>query len=302
MQATTARRLEHLGRALVLSAPVAEDEADVAVALGVAVNTARREHAPGGTPQKQASKEWQNRVLNLHELVPLARQSLTAVSWSYLRGGSDTEMTLKRNRHALDSTALEQSILNDVSQINPSTSIFGRDLAMPVLTAPMGNITSLDEAHYSFRDVNAGTAGGQVTVARAAARSGVGHCLSSLGRGWDAGGTYLEETAEASGDGALKIFQLYVRGDWDYVKEYTERAIDAGCASHPSRNNLSLSFLAPFWLRWTYPAMCAEESSRVRPQTTPSRSPLMWRSTPGATATSPTAAPKAPPPLAAEAA
>ena len=41
-------------------------------------------------------------------------------------------MTLKRNRHALDSTALEQSILNDVSQINPSTSIFGRDLAMPV--------------------------------------------------------------------------------------------------------------------------------------------------------------------------
>ena len=72
------------------------------------------------------------------------------------------------------------------------------------------------------------TAGGQVTVARAAARSGVGHCLSSLGRGWDAGGTYLEETAEASGDGALKIFQLYVRGDWDYIKEYAERAIDAG--------------------------------------------------------------------------
>lgn len=229
MQRHTVRRLEHLGSALATAtSTVAEDESDVVVALDAAVNTAQRTHAPGGTPQKLASKDWQNRVLNLHELVPLARQSLSAVSWSYLRGGSDTEMTLKRNRHALDSTALEQSILNDVSQINPSTRIFGRDLAMPVLTAPMGNITSLDEAHYSMRDVQAGTAGGQVTVARAAARSGVGHCLSSLGRGWDAGGTYLEEVAEASGDNSLKIFQLYVRGDWEYIKEYAERAIDAG--------------------------------------------------------------------------
>lgn len=209
---------------------VAQDDSDdVAVALDTAVkNTARRTHQPGGTPMKMASKDWQNRVLNLHELVPLARQSLTATTWSYLRGGSDTEMTLKRNRHALDSTALEQSILNDVSQINPSTSIFGRDLAIPVLTAPMGNITSLDEAHYSARDIQAGKAGGQITVARAAARSGVGHCLSSLGRGWDASGTYLEEVAEASGENSLKIFQLYVRGDWEYIKEYAERAIDAG--------------------------------------------------------------------------
>eukprot|EP01043_Picozoa_sp_COSAG02_P059098 COSAG02_NODE_7467_length_2999_cov_1.350000_1_plen_430_part_00 len=208
----------------------ADDSDDsIGVALDAVVKkVAQREHMPGGTPQKLASKEWQNRVLNLHELVPLARQSLTATTWSYLRGGSDTEMTLKRNRHALDSTALEQSILNDVSQINPSTSIFGRDLAMPVLTAPMGNITSLDEAHYSTRDIQAGKSGGQITVARATTRSGVGHCLSSLGRGWDAGGTYLEEVAEASGENSLKIFQLYVRGDWEYIKEYTQRAIAAG--------------------------------------------------------------------------
>ena len=38
-------------------------------------NGARRQHNPGGTPMKLSSKEWQNRVLNLHELVPLARQS-----------------------------------------------------------------------------------------------------------------------------------------------------------------------------------------------------------------------------------
>ena len=175
---------------------------------------------------KQASKEWQNRVLNLHELVPLARQSLDAVGWSYMRGGSDSEMTLRRNRHALDSLALEQTVLNDVSQINPSTTIFGKDIAMPIITAPMGNITLFDSAHVSAKDAAAGTDGGQVTVARAAARSGVGHCLSSLGRGWDSGGTYMEEVAAAS-DG-LKIFQLYVRGDWEFVKENAERAIASG--------------------------------------------------------------------------
>ena len=53
-------------------------------------NGARRQHNPGGTPMKLSSKEWQNRVLNLHELVPLARQSLEAGTWSYLRGGSDS--------------------------------------------------------------------------------------------------------------------------------------------------------------------------------------------------------------------
>jgi glycolate oxidase len=222
-----------LGRLAVQlqAGPVAgSEDDDVGVALEAAVNTARRAHLAGGTPLKQASKEWQNRVLNLHELVPLARQSLPATTWSYLRGGSDTEQTLKRNRFALDSLALEQSILNDVSQIDPSTTIFGRDLAMPVITAPMGNITSLDEAHYSPRDTAAGTAGGQVSCARAAARSGVGHCLSSLGRGWDSKGSYMEEVAAAGEEagGGLKIFQLYIRGDWAFVKDMAERAVATG--------------------------------------------------------------------------
>ena len=37
----------------------------------------------------------------------------------------------------------------------------------------------------------------------------------------------MEKTAEASGD-AFKIFQLYVRGDADWVDDHVRRAIDNG--------------------------------------------------------------------------
>ena len=37
----------------------------------------------------------------------------------------------------------------------------------------------------------------------------------------------MEKTAEASGDG-FKIFQLYVRGDADWVDDHVRRAIDHG--------------------------------------------------------------------------
>ena len=40
-------------------------------------------------------------------------------------------------------------------------------------------------------------------------------------------GEYLENVAEASGDG-LKIYQLYVRGDWEFICSHADRAIKAG--------------------------------------------------------------------------
>ena len=179
-------------------------------------NTARRTHAPGGTPKPMALKEWRNRVLAMHELLPLARQSVDSAVWSYLRSGSDTETTLRRNRLIMDSLALEQSILNDVSQIDPSTTLFGKDISMPVICAPMGNITIFDANHYGPKAVAAGSAGGGVSVARASERSGVGHCLSSLGApGWSENGAYMNSVS-AAGSG-LKIFQLYVRGDFDFI-------------------------------------------------------------------------------------
>jgi hypothetical protein len=81
----------------------------------------------------------------------------------------------------------------------------------------------------------AAKAGGGISIAKACLRSGVGHCLSSLGApGWgqDAG-AYMEAVA-AAGQG-LQIFQLYVRGDWDFICANAERAIANGCVPHCTR-------------------------------------------------------------------
>ena len=63
--------------------------------------------------------------------------------------------------------------------------------------------------------------GGGATVATGTREFGNGMILSS---GAHPG---LEKTAEASGD-AFKIFQLYVRGDADWVDDNVRRAIDNG--------------------------------------------------------------------------
>src|SRR6267142_4996891 len=63
--------------------------------------------------------------------------------------------------------------------------------------------------------------GGGATVAEATRSFGNGMILSSVS---DPG---LDKTAEASGDG-FNIFQLYVRGDAQWVDDHVRRAIDKG--------------------------------------------------------------------------
>ena len=184
--------------------------------LGVApASGARREHAPGRVPAPRASQEWQDRIYALHELIPMAKSQLTKQDWEFMRGGSDAEASIRRNRIEIDSLALRPSMLEDVSSIDLSTTLFGGELAMPIISAPMGGMGRWDPAD------------GARACARACATAGAMTCLSSLADGLDPGPTCrLEEVAAATD--APKIFQLYIRGDDDYVDDYTQRAIDAG--------------------------------------------------------------------------
>src|SRR5579863_9667707 len=144
----------------------------------------------------------------LHEIVAKARQNLTQNIWDYLIGGAETETTVKRNRWALDALALRPRVLRDVSAIDTGGQLLGHPLRLPVLLAPVGSLESFD-------------AGGAKTVAQAAATFGVPICVSSVTH------PGLEETAKAAANGR-KIFQLYVRGDDDFVDDYGRRAIAAG--------------------------------------------------------------------------
>src|SRR6516164_8490205 len=154
------------------------------------------------------SETLQDRFQNLHEFIKAARTNLNRNVWDYLIGASETETTVARNRLALDSLGFRPRVLCDVSEIDCSTSLFGRKLRIPVLLAPVGSLESFEP-------------GGGTTVAKAATEFGNGMILSCVSH------PGLEATAEASGAG-FKIFQLYVLGDADWVDDHFLRAIDAG--------------------------------------------------------------------------
>jgi len=141
----------------------------------------------------------------LHEIVRKARANLNQNDWDYIVGGTETETTLRRNRMALDSIALRPRVLRNVSKVDPSVEVLGRKLRLPIVLCPVGSLESFNPR-------------GAEPVVRAAAEFGVAHMLSSV---CDPG---LEEVAKAAPD-ALRMFQLYVRGDAAWADDHVERAI-----------------------------------------------------------------------------
>jgi len=161
-----------------------------------------------GANGKVVASGLDERFLTLHELVRAAKMNLAPNPWDYLIGGSETETTLRRNRLALDSLGFRPRVLRDVSKIDITRTWMGRKLRLPVMMAPIGSIESF-------------TPDGGAAPARAAYQFGAAHMLSSV----CAPG--LEAVASAAPD-ALRIFQLYVRGDQDFVDDHIRRARDNG--------------------------------------------------------------------------
>ena len=164
---------------------------------------------PPGPSQAQID-EVGRRFLTTTEMVAEARRKLHPHSWDFIAGGSETEATLARNRLALDLWALRPRVLRDVLQdsIDPSSSLLGIKLRIPVLFAPVGGMTMMDPL-------------GALGPVRAAAQFGTMTFISSV--------TEPDiDVAAASADGRL-VLQLYIRGDADWVDAYVERAVKVGC-------------------------------------------------------------------------
>ena len=144
----------------------------------------------------------------IQEIVIAARRNLSQSLWDTLSGGSDSETTLLRNRQALDSLALRQRVLVDVSSMDTSATLLGVKLPIPVFIAPVGNFLQLADPQ------------GAVAVARAAAAYGTEVFISTAAK------PDLETVAKAVSRPML--FQLYVRSDRAWVKDILLRARAAG--------------------------------------------------------------------------
>jgi glycolate oxidase len=146
----------------------------------------------------------------LHELVAPAKAALTKETWDYLMGAGETETTLERNRLAIDSLAFRPRVLRNVGNVSTRTSFLGHDLRLPIILAPIG---SLQDMHKD----------GVLGPSRAAETFGVLHMLSSVAQ------PGLEEVAKAVPD-YPKLFQLYVRGDANWVDGRIATAVECGYA------------------------------------------------------------------------
>ncbi|HUD86338.1 MAG TPA: alpha-hydroxy acid oxidase [Xanthobacteraceae bacterium] len=160
--------------------------------------------AIGNVELGASNEEFQN----LHEFVRKARANLNQNAWDYIVGAAETETTMRRNRMALDEIAFRPRVLRNVARVDASAEVMGRKLRLPVMLAPVGALETFDP-------------GSAAAVVRGAGRFSAAHMLSSVSE------PGLEKVAEAA-PGALRLYQLYVRGDDAFVEDHVSRAVANG--------------------------------------------------------------------------
>ena len=132
------------------------------------------------------------RCYNIARLRERASRRLPAPMFHYIDGAAGDEWTMRQNTDAFDRYELVPRFLVDVSEIDLTTTVFGREISMPFFCAP----TAMGRLFHHH---------GETGVARAANRAGTMYSLSSIST------ASIEEVAEAT-DGP-KLFQIYVFKD-----------------------------------------------------------------------------------------
>jgi L-lactate dehydrogenase (cytochrome) len=140
---------------------------------------------------------------SIGDLRQIAKKRVPAGVFDYIDGAAEDEITLRRNRAAYQRLEFRPRVLRDVSAVDPSTSILGREIPFPLVLAPTGFSRIADPQ-------------GELAVARSAARSGIPYTLSTLAT------RSIEEVAKTA-EGP-RWFQVYPWKDRGLVKELIQRA------------------------------------------------------------------------------
>lgn len=160
--------------------------------------------SPGGEPTENIELEG---FVRLDDFEEPARRKLDPAAYDYYAGGAADEITVRRNTESFERKVLIPRVLVDVSSIDPSTTMLGTEVSMPVGIAP--------NAAQGLADPD-----GECATARAAHEAGVLMCLSTFSS------RSMDEVAAASP--GPKWFQLYIHKDRGVAKEMIERAVAAG--------------------------------------------------------------------------
>jgi 4-hydroxymandelate oxidase len=178
--------------------------AGLLTALGVFPSAAPAGPAP--EPDAGAGRDLADLVC-LTDFEPPAQAKMSRMAWEFIAAAAADENTLRWNREAYQRLRLRPQVLQDVSQLETSITLFGQQHAFPILLAPTSN-------HKLFNPE------GELATARGAAAAGATLVISS------AANTKIEDVADQT-EGPL-WFQLYVQRDRVFTRDLVQRAEGSG--------------------------------------------------------------------------
>jgi L-lactate dehydrogenase (cytochrome) len=147
-------------------------------------------------------------ALTISDLRAIAKRRVPLGVFDYTDGAAESEISLRRARQLFRDVQFNPSVLRDVAHVDTTTSMLGRDAAVPFAFAPTGYTRMM---HHE----------GECAVVRVAERRGIPYGLSTMGT------TTIEDVAAAAPD-ARKWFQLYVWKDRRVGEDLMTRAQAAG--------------------------------------------------------------------------
>ena len=147
-------------------------------------------------------------VVALADWTEHARARLPPDRWAYLAGHAGDGQAARRNREAFERAEIVPRVLLEAPLADPTTTLLGRRIAMPILVAPV--------AHQGLFHPMAERA--TAMAASAVDTIFVASTLSTLSL----------ETIAAARDGGGQWFQLYVQPDRGFTDDLVARAEAAG--------------------------------------------------------------------------
>ena len=147
-------------------------------------------------------------IVNLFDMEGMAKAKMTEMAYEYVASGAADECTLRWNRQALDQLKLNPAVLVDVSQLDTRQTLFGHELAHPILVAPT--------AYHKIMHPE-----GELATARGASAANAVYVVSSFTT------TPLAYIARVATQPLW--FQLYVQDDREITKALVQEAEAQGC-------------------------------------------------------------------------
>jgi len=159
--------------------------------------------SPTWDPTERRLKEAHT-IYDLHDI---AKRRTPTAPFDYTEGSADQEISLARARQAFEDIEFQPRILCDVSEVDLSSTVLGKRVAMPFGIAPTGFTRMMNTE-------------GEIAGCQAAEAAGIPFSLSTMGT------RSIEEVAQAAPDGR-NWFQLYMWKDREKSMALIDRAAAA---------------------------------------------------------------------------